>query len=472
MKQTACNDSMTAVLDHAASYARRYRNCSRPLHPAADADCLRKLFDRGLPEQGRNPLEVIDDLVAAAESGLVGNTQPGFLAWVMGGSHPAGVAADWLTSAWGQNAAIYQCSPAAAIAEEIAAKWLLDLLDLPRESSVGFTTGATMAGFICLAAARGEVLRRKGVDLNDAGLQAVPRISIFISDEAHVSNFAVLRYLGFGERNFVRVPTDDQGIIDCTALADALERDSAPGIILCQAGHINSGAFDAFERLADLSAQHGHWLHVDGAFGLWARPVLELRDKCRGLERADSWAVDGHKWLQIPYDSGFAIVRNADAHRRAMDISAGYLPHDAEDGRNPTHFGPELSRRARGFAVWTMLQTLGRQGIIEMVEAHHHCARAIADRLAHTPGIRIENIVCLNQVVLSFHGKDTGAQPPDPYADMIAAALNMTDRFFFRTADWRGQRVLRISVIGYATDVARAISAAEAIEREWTKLVC
>ncbi|MFC6488376.1 pyridoxal phosphate-dependent decarboxylase family protein [Nitratireductor sp. GCM10026969] len=471
MKHLAAQEAAASVLDHAAFHARRYRNGLPPLHPSVDVKHLRRLFDCGLPDRGRNPFDVIDDLVSAAEPGLVGNTQAGFFAWVMGGSHPAGVAADWLTSAWGQNAAIHQCSPAAATAEEIAAKWLLELLDLPRESSVGFTTGATMAGFISLAAARGEVLRRSGFDLNEAGLQDVPKVNIFISDEAHASNFAVLRYLGFGERNFIRIPTDGEGVLDCAALEAALKHETGPGIIVCQAGHINSGAFDPFEPLADLAAEHGSWLHVDGAFGLWARAVPEMKAQCRGIERAHSWAVDGHKWLQVPYDSGFAIVRDADAHRRAMDITAGYLSHDAQDGRNPTHFGPELSRRARGFATWAMLQVMGRQGIVEMVRAHHLCARAIADRLANTPGIRIENSVCLNQVVLSFHGKKTNAAMPD-HADALAAALNESGRFFFRTADWRGRRVLRISVIGYATDIASAISAADAIEAEWMKIAC
>lgn len=464
------HDIAAALLDHAALHARRYRNGKQPLHPSATADELRRLFDLDLPERGRDPFAVIDDLVRAVEPGLVGNTQPGFFAWVMGGSHPAGVAADWLTSAWGQNAAIYQCSPAAATAEEVAAKWLLALLDLPDESSVGFTTGATMAAFICLAAARGEVLRRAGFDLNDAGLQGVAKINIFISTDAHASNFAALRYLGFGEQNFVRIATNGNGVLDCSVLRDELEGASGPGIIICQAGQINSGAFDDFEAISELASRHGSWLHIDGAFGLWARVVPELRENCRGVELADSWAVDGHKWLQVPYDCGFAIVRDVDAHRRAMDITASYIAHGAEDGRNPTHFGPELSRRARGFAVWAMLQTLGRQGTIEMVRSHHLCARAIADRLGETPGIRVEAPVCLNQVLLSFECENAQDSPSEPYADTLAAALNNTGRLFFKTADWHGRRVLRISVIGYATDIASAVSAAETIEAEWLKL--
>jgi glutamate/tyrosine decarboxylase-like PLP-dependent enzyme len=470
MSRLPDHDAVLALLDHAASHAKRYRNGRQALHPSASTAELRDLFDRRLPELGRDPFEVIDDLVRAAEPGLVGNTQPGFFAWVIGGSHIAGVAADWLTSAWGQNAAIYQCSPAAATAEEVAAKWLLDLLGLPPESSVGFATGATMAGFICLAAARDEVLRRAGFDLNEVGLQGAPEVNIFISADAHVSNFAALRYLGFGERNLVRIATNQHGVLDCSVLEQALERGDGPGIIVCQAGQINSGAFDDFETIAQLAARHGSWLHIDGAFGLWARVVPELAKHCRGAELADSWAVDGHKWLQVPYDCGFAIVRDAAAHRRAMNITASYIAHDAGDGRNPTEFGPELSRRARGFAVWTMLQTLGRQGIVEMVRAHHLCARAIADRLASTPGIRLEAPVCLNQVLLSFNSENASDSPSQPYAETLAAALNKTRRLFFKTADWRGQRVLRISVTGHATDIATATAAAEMIEAEWLKL--
>ena len=369
----------------------------------------------------------------------------------MGGSHLAGVAADWLTSAWGQNAAIYQTAPAAAIAEETAAAWLLDLIDLPRASSVGFATGATMASFAGLAAARGEVLRRAGCDLDAVGLQGAPTIRVFISDEAHASNFAALRLLGFGEANLVRITTDDQGRLDPRALGGAMAVRSGPKIVVCQAGHINSGAFDRFEAIADLTAAHGAWMHVDGAFGLWARAVPELREQCRGVERANSWAVDGHKWLQFPYDSGFAIVRHADAHRRAMDITASYLTEDPRDGRNPTQFGPELSRRARGFVVWAVLQTLGREGVAAMVRRHVDCAGLIADRLVPVPGIRIENDVRLNQVALSF-----GRSADDPEAGCltrkVAEGLNAGGRFFVRTAEWRGRTILRLSVTAGATD--------------------
>jgi glutamate/tyrosine decarboxylase-like PLP-dependent enzyme len=390
----------------------------------------------------------------------------------MGSSHPAGVAADWLTSAWGQNAAIYHTSPAAAVAEEVSAKWLLDLLDLPPAAAVGFTSGATMASFISLAAARGEVLRRVGFDIARDGLQGAPPIKVFISAESHVSNFAALRYLGFGEANLVRIPADCQGVMDVAALADALGSgiDGTAGsakIVICQAGHINSGAFDRFEPIADLAGNAGAWLHIDGAFGLWARAAPELQALAAGAERADSWAVDGHKWLQLPYENGFAIVRDPVALRRSMDISASYLTETANDGRNPTHFGPELSRRARGFAVWTMLQTLGRQGVADMIGGHCQAAKRLADRLAHAPGVRIENDVLLNQLALTFGSDGDDDIRRDRATQAVCDRLNDTGRYFLRTATWNARTILRISVIGAGVSFTAMDGLADEIRGAW-----
>jgi glutamate/tyrosine decarboxylase-like PLP-dependent enzyme len=463
-------DSSARALDRAAEYGRRYRRVPRPLHPRADTAELRRLFDIGLPATGRDAAAVLDDLIAAVEPGLVGNTDPRFFAWVMGSSHPAGVAADWLTSIWGQNAGIFQTAPAAAIAEEVTAKWLLDLLDLPRASSTGFTTGATMAAFICLAAARGEVLRRTGHDFDEAGLQGSPPVTVLISEDAHASNFAALRYLGFGARNITRLPADSQGVMDVRALGSALAARPGPAIVVCQAGQINTGAFDRFDALADLASAHGAWLHVDGAFGLWVRAVPGLKSLASGVERADSWAIDGHKWLQMPYDSGFAIVRDADAHRRAMDISASYLSESPGDGRNPTHFNPELSRRARAFAAWMMIQVLGRSGVAEIVQRHCDCAAVIADRCQSVEGIEVHNRVCLNQVVLSF-GASEDDRKAGVLTERVAEALNATGRFFVRTTDWKGRRVLRISVISGDTDRAIAEELAAAIGKVWRQIL-
>jgi glutamate/tyrosine decarboxylase-like PLP-dependent enzyme len=463
------DDPSTRALDRAAAYGRRYRGTPRPLHPGADAAELRRMFDVGLPESGRDAVAVLENLIAAAEPGLVGNTDPRFFAWVMGSSHSAGVAADWLTSIWGQNAGIFQTAPAAAIAEEVTAKWLLELLDLPRESSIGFTTGATMAAFICLAAARGEVLRRAGHDFDEDGLQGAPEIAVLVSEDAHASNFAALRYLGFGARNITRIPADNQGVLDVHALGAALAARRGPAIVICQAGQINTGAFDRFGAIVDLAAERGAWLHVDGAFGLWARAVPELKALASGAERADSWAVDGHKWLQMPYDSGFAIVRDANAHRRAMDISASYLTESPGDGRNPTHFNPELSRRARAFPAWMMIQVLGRNGVAEIVRRHCDCAALIADRCRSVGGIEVLNRVCLNQVVLSF-GASEEDRAAGTLTQRVADALNATGRYFVRTADWKGLRVLRISVISSGTDRAVAEELADAVEKTWRQI--
>jgi glutamate/tyrosine decarboxylase-like PLP-dependent enzyme len=464
------NDELKAM-QRAAARAIEFRagDAGRSPHPPASVGELRAAFDLGLPEHGRPPEEVIGLLANAAERGLVGNTTPNFYAWVMGASHPVGVAADWLTSAWGQNAAIYQCSPAAAVAEEAAEKWLLDLLDLPRQSSVGFTTGATMAGFICLAAARSEVLRRAGWDLERDGLQGAPLIKVFVSEEAHSTVFAALRYLGIGRHNLVFIKADQEGRMRTDDLECQIAAHDGPKIVIAQAGHINSGAFDSFGPIAELVEAHNGWLHIDGAFGLWARAVPHLAALGRDLERADSWTTDGHKWLQIPYDSGFAIVKDSAAHRRAMDITASYLTHSLEDGRNPTHFGPELSRRARGFAVWAVLQALGRQGVREIVTRHCACASYIAKRLAAEPGIEILNEVVLNQLAVSF-GNGCSPEEQSRLADAVADELARGRRFYLKTTEWKGRKVLRISVISHHTDEQAADNLASAIVEAWRKV--
>lgn len=436
-----------APLAVAADYAVRYRDGARPVHPSATAAELRARFCTPLPDAPRDGISVITDLIAAAEPGLVGNTESDFYAWVMGGSSPVGVAADWLTSAWGQNAAIYQTSPAAAIAEEAVSGWILDLLDLPRDASVGLVTGATMAAFVGLAAARTAVLARAGHDYEKHGLQNAPTIRVFLSDDAHVTNHTAIRHIGLGEANCVRLPSDTQGRMRVDALQSALATHDGPKIIISQAGHINSGAFEDFCAIARLAREHDAWHHVDGAFGLWARVLKEKAHLTRDVDLADSWSVDGHKWIQVPYDSGFAIVRDVDAHRRAMDISASYLNADPADGRNPTHYNPELSRRARGFATWATLQSLGRKGVQTLVSRHCDMAQMLTSALEEIPGLSIKNEVDLNQIVI---GADN-----DPKAiQAVSCALNRNKDAFVRPTRWRGSDVLRISIINPETTEA------------------
>jgi glutamate/tyrosine decarboxylase-like PLP-dependent enzyme len=465
-------EALERLLAHAGRRACADADPARQRAPrsSASAAALRAAFKVPLAEDGRNPHEVIEALADAAEPGLMGNTGSNFFGWVMGASSPVGMAADLLTAVWGQNAAIYQTAPAAAIAEEAVAEWLLEALDLPRESSVGFTTGATMASFIGLAAARSEVLRRRGWDVEGDGLAGAPPVKVFVGAEAHASVLCVLRQLGFGERTLVRIPADAQGRMQAPLLEAALAAVDAPKIVVAQAGHINSGAFDPLDRIGALARQHGAWLHVDGAFGLWARSTPALRGLCAGAGAADSWAVDGHKWLQLPYDSGFAIVRHREAHRRAMGMAASYLNRDAQDGRNPSDWVPELSRRARGFAAWAVMQALGRSGIRELVERHCACARALARRLAGVPGIRVLNEVCLNQIALTFGegpDRDPAQAGPRALTDAVIAEIQRENTSFVSGAQWKGRRIMRVSVIARHTGSDDVTKLGDSIIRAW-----
>ncbi|HUP67996.1 MAG TPA: pyridoxal-dependent decarboxylase [Sphingomicrobium sp.] len=442
-----------SLLRHVAAYADRYNQGDSALSPTDNAAGLRRRFNIGLPDKGRPVDQVIADLISAAEPGLVGSTRAGFLSWVIGASHEAGVAADWLTSLWGQNAGLYQTGPSAAACEGVVANWLLDLLDLPPASSVGFVTGATMAAFSCLATARSEMLARHGHDVEELGLQGAPHLTVLVGADAHVSNLVALRYLGLGKTNIVEVDANSEGVMDLPALRAAAAGVTGPAIVIAQAGQVNSGAFDDLAAVAEVARGIGAWLHVDGAFGLWARAAPNRRHLAGGAELADSWALDGHKWLQTPYDSGFAIVRHPAAARRAMAKEAGYLNNSPDDGRNPSNFVPELSRRARGFAAWAMLQALGRDGIRQMVEKHCLAARRFADRCRSIAGARVVNQVVLNQVVV-----DLG-----PHTQQVCDALNGTGRFFLRTAEWQDRTILRVSFAGHPSGEDTADELADAL---------
>jgi glutamate/tyrosine decarboxylase-like PLP-dependent enzyme len=453
------------ALEHAVAW--REDGAKLPAFPSATTAELRARFDGDLPSQGLNGEAVIEHLVSAAKHGLVNNTHPNFYAWVQGASHPIGVAADILTSAWGQNAAIHQTAPAAAIAEEVSAKWILELLDLPPQCSFAFATGATTASFICLSVARSEVLHRQGYDLEQEGLTGAPNIQVFLGEEAHATILSNLRYLGFGRKNLVFIAVDDQGRMLPTDLEHKLGQTDGPKIVILQAGHINSGAFDPFIDIIPLCQAQNAWVHVDGAFGLWARAAPSLAHHCEGLEHADSWTVDGHKWLQVPYDSGYAIVKHPNAHRRAMDISASYLVSDPDDGRNPTQFGMELSRRARGFTLWAVLQALGREGVLEMVTRHHDCAKLLQQRLADTPGIRILNQVVLNQLAIAFGDENQELEKRNQMTAAVIQKLREENKNFVLGAIWKNQSILRISIISQLTDKGDIEVLAASLLRAW-----
>jgi glutamate/tyrosine decarboxylase-like PLP-dependent enzyme len=435
-------DVFERALAHACAF--RDRIADRPPRPVIPAGELQALFDGPTPEIGSDPVMVIDALNAAAEPGLTGSAGPRFFGWVIGGSHPVGVAADMLTSAWGQNAANYACSPAAAMAEKVATRWLLDMLRLPSDCSVGLVTGATMASFVCLAAARSAVLDRVGWDVETEGLSEAPRVRLFVGADAHATIYSAMRYLGFGTRA-VCVPTDAEGRMVPSALAEAMAVGGGPAIVIAQAGQMNTGAFDPMREIAAICRQHGAWLHVDGAFGLWARAVPELAELTAGIDEADSWSVDGHKWLQLPYESGFAIVRDAQAHRRAMAVTASYLPTASMAEYDAGQFVPELSRRARGFALWAQLRALGRQGIAEMLRQHCALTRRLARRLVSTPGVRVLNELHLNQIIVSF---GTGTpEERDALARATVETLQKDNICLAGGTQWHGQWVLHLSVI-------------------------
>ncbi|MGD2132153.1 MAG: pyridoxal-dependent decarboxylase [Maricaulaceae bacterium] len=455
------------LFEHASERAAHYREDADERAPRA-ADAPREAyarFDGPTPETGEDPLAIIDALADAAEPGLMDVSGRRFFGWVIGGSDEVGVAADFLTSAWGQNAGNVFCSPAAAAAETVAARWLLDILRLPHESAVGLVTGATMANFVGLAAGRQAVLERAGWDLEADGLQGAPPIRVFIGEEAHSTTFAALRYLGFGQRQIIRVETDGQGAMNAGALERALKAGEGPALIAAQAGQINTGAFDPVGDIVDVAAHAGAWVHVDGAFGLWARACPDRAALAEGVEKADSWATDGHKWLQAPYDCGIAIVRDAEACARTMSITASYLPAD-EALRDRSHFTPELSRRARGFAVWAILRRHGRAGIAEMVGRHCALARRIADRLRDEPGLAVLNDVVLNQVALGF-GEDWPAAARDQAAADVAAEIQRRNVVFAETSGWRGRRILRVSVISGDLTEPDADRLADEVRRAW-----
>jgi len=460
------DETWRAVLADVAARAAAYRNGAgerphRPLHTYAEA---RAAFNAPTPERGGDGAEIIAELAALAEPGLANIIGPRFFGWVMGQSHPTGVAADWLVSAWGQNVGNAHATPSASACEEVVARWLLDLLDLPRESSVGFVSGATMANFTCLAAARGEVLRRAGWDVEADGLIGAPPVHVVLGEEAHSTIFSGLRYLGLGAKRIISVAVDEQGRMRPDAFARAIAPLDGPIIAIAQAGHINSGAFDPFAEIAEAAHAKGAWLHVDGAFGLWARACQDRAHLGRGLELCDSWGTDGHKWLQTPYDSAYAIVRDADAHRRAMGISASYLPEGAE--RHPADYTPELSRRARGFATWATIKALGREGVDALVSLDCALARRMAERLGAAADVEVLNDVVLNQVAVRL-GSDLDGDVSDALTARTIARIQRDGVCFVGGAQWRGRQIIRISVCGMNTTEADADASAEAILAAW-----
>jgi len=452
-------DLLTTTADHAIDFLGTLPD--RHVYAQATLQELRAKMGGDLPEVGESDHDVVHGLASAAEPGLVASVGPRYFGFVIGGSLPAALAADWLTSAWDQNAVLFTVSPAAAVAEEVVAGWLLDLFDLPRHSGVGFTSGCQMANFVGLAAARHAVLQRRGWDVEQQGLQGAPRVRVIVGAEAHVTATVALQMLGFGTQTLERVPADDQGRMRPDALADVLAAgdDDAPTIVSAQIGNVNTGAFDDVASIADMvHARDAAWLHIDGAFGLWARADAELHHLVYGLERADSWASDLHKWLNVPYDSGIVIVRDVEAHRASMILSASYLIAASGDERDPQQYVPESSRRARGFAVYAALRSLGRNGVEGLVRRCCQLSARMASALRREPGVEILNDVVLNQVLVRFDDDDELTRD-------VVRRVQEDGTCWLGGSTWRGKAVMRISVSNWATTEHDADISVDAILR-------
>jgi glutamate/tyrosine decarboxylase-like PLP-dependent enzyme len=438
------------LLEDAARRAATYLDSldTRAVRPDPEAVSRLDHLDIPAPRKGTPDAEVIarlDEYVSPTTMGMAGSR---FFGFVIGGSLPVTVAANWMATAWDQNACFDAPTPGVARLEEVARRWLLELLDLPRESAVGFVTGATVANFTALAAARNAVLKRSGWNVEADGLFGAPPIQVVVGEEVHPTLMKSLGMLGLGRSRPVRVPVDKQGRMR----ADKLPRLTAPSILCVQAGNVNSGAFDPVPELCAAARAAGAWVHVDGAFGLWARASRSLAPLARGLELADSWATDAHKWLNVPYDCGIAFVRDAEALRSAMAITAEYLP-EPSTRRNPSDFTPELSRRARGVEVYAALKNLGGDGVAEMVERNCAQARRFAEGL-RAAGHEVLNDVVLNQVVVAFGDADRTKRVID--------AIQRDGTCWAGVTVWQGRTAMRISVSSWATtdaDVEKSLAA-------------
>ena len=460
-----------ALLRQTADIAAEFleRLPERPVWPPVDLAALREALGGPMPERGEDPQGMIDALARDAEPGIVGTAGPRYFGFVVGGGVPASLAADWLTSAWDQNAGLYALSPAASVVEEVAAGWLVDLFGLPAGSSVGFVTGATMANFTAIAAARHRVLEAAGWNHEEDGLIGAPPIAVVVGDEAHVRIFVSLQMLGLGRARVHRVAADEQGRMRPDALRETLARIDGPTIVCAQAGNVNTGAFDPLpEIVAAVRERPNAWLHIDGAFGLWAAAAPGLRDRIEGLDGADSWTTDAHKWLNVPYDSGIVVVRDAAAHHAAMTLGASYYIETAGGERDPYNWVPESSRRARGFAVYAALRSLGRTGLADLLKRCCSIARRMADGLRAAEGVTILNDVVLNQVLVRFEprGSASGdAEATDAFTRAVIAAVQADGTCWLGGTTWHGMAAMRISVSNWSTTEADADMSVEAILR-------
>lgn len=446
-----------AVLDAATDEILTYLESlpDRRVYPDTDPDEIRAVLGGPLPETGTAPEEVVGAIARDLEPFVTAHASGRFFGFVIGGLHPAAWGAELLASTWDQNAGLYAPTPGATIAEEVAARWLLELVDLPAGSSVGFVTGGQMATFTCLAAARDHVLREVGWDVEMDGLQGAPTVNVVTKEGRHSTVPRALRYLGLGERTALEVACDDQDRILPDALDETLRTVDGPTIVCVESGNVNTGSFDPFHPVADAVEEHrgrGNptWTHVDGAVGLLARAAPAAADLADGSERMDSWSTDGHKLLNVAYDCGIAICRHAAPHRAAMSVRASYLVQADGEVREPMDWNPEFSRRARSLGVYATLRSLGRSGVAELVERTRRLARRFADRLEASGRAQVRNDVVFNQVLVRW--VSPADRDGDAFNDAVTARVVADGTAYFSGTTWRGERLMRISVSDWATD--------------------
>jgi glutamate/tyrosine decarboxylase-like PLP-dependent enzyme len=445
--------SFRPALETAARLALRYLENLDQRPVAANDSGLRERLSRPLSDHGLPAEQVIDELVSDADPGIVASSGGRFFGWVMGGALPSALAADWLTGAWDQNAGLAASGPAAALVEEIAGGWLKEILGLPAGASFAFVSGCQMAHVTCLAAARHAVLEKRGWNVEERGLAGSPQIRILSSELRHGSFERAVRLVGLGTANVEYLPADSNSRLSADTLDQALGSEDRPAIVLLQAGEINTGAYDPFAELIPVAHRHGAWVHVDGAFGLWAAASPRYRHLMAGADLADSWATDGHKWLNVPYDSGYAFIAHPEPHRAAMSHRAVYLTHNASM-RDQMDWNPEWSRRARGFSTYAALRELGRSGVAALIERCCDHARAIVDGIGRIKGAEVLWRPTINQGLVRFQD--------DRRTEEVIAGIAATGEAFFTPTTWRGMRAMRVSVCNWQTsdeDVRRTIEA-------------
>jgi len=456
------NDTKTA-LERAQTHAARYLDslAERRVGPVQDFNALMETLDGPLPATGEDPAAVIDALAAGAEPGLVASTGPRYFGFVTGGSLPAALAANWLVDAWDQNGALNVMSPGTAAIEAVAGRWFKEAIGLPDTASVGFTTGCTMANAVGIAAGRHALLARAGWDVEADGLFGAPEIDVVVGDEVHSSVSGTLQLLGLGRGRVIRVPADGQGRMRPEALRVVLEKAANPALVCAQVGNVNTGACDPMAEIADACDAAGAWLHVDGAFGLWAAATPALKHLVAGVERADSWATDAHKWLNVPYDGGIVAVREEAAHRASLSMGGAYLIRAGgmPDGMDTV---PDASRRTRGVPVYAALRALGRDGLAALIEGNCARARQFAACMAAEDGIEVLNEVALNQVLVRFGGEAPG-EAGDALTNEVIAAVQAGGTAWFGGTVWQGKTAMRVSVSNWRTGEADIDRAADAV---------